>query len=81
MAKSPCENCRRECPKRGCPDWRKWFVKNWNDNICRRPPEQKTREVFTYEHPDRVREMAPKKPEEMTAAEWMAKQMGVKEDA
>lgn len=74
--KSPCENCRKETcyPERGCSDWRKWFVKNWNENICVKP-EPKGREVFQYEHPDRVREMAPKKPEEMTAAEWMAMQM------
>ena len=74
MAKSPCENCQQECTERGCADWRKWFPKNWNENICVKP-EPKGREVFRYEHPDRVREMAPKNPEEMTAAEWMAMQM------
>ena len=71
---NPCNNCQRECTERGCPDGRKWFVKNWNENICVKP-EPKGREVFRYEHPDRVREMAPKNPEEMTAAEWMAMQM------
>ena len=77
---NPCNNCQRECPDRGCATWNKWFVKNWNENICVKP-EPKDREAFRYEHPDRVREMAPKNPEEMTAAEWVAMQMGVKDDA
>ena len=58
MAKSPCENCQKEtCPENGCASCRKWFVKNWNENICVKP-ELKGRDVFQYEHPDRVREMA-----------------------
>lgn len=59
QANNPCEDCTQECrnSEHGCKVWRNWFLKTWNSNICRRPPEQKTREVFTYEHPDRVREM------------------------
>ena len=75
MAKSPCENCQKEtCPEKGCASWRKWFAKNWNDNIHRSIPKV-PKLVWQYEHPDRVREMAPKNPEEMTAAEWTAMQM------
>lgn len=60
MAKSPCETCQGECntPQYGCKYWKNWFLRTWNENICRFPLEQKTRQVFTYEHPDRVREMA-----------------------
>jgi hypothetical protein len=73
MAKSPCENCRKEtCPEHGCASWSKWFVKNWNENICVKP-EPANREVFQYEHPDRVREM--------NTAEWMAKKLEVKDNA
>lgn len=74
MSISPCNGCTKHCPESGCADWRKWFVNNWNENICVKP-EPANREAFQYEHPDRVREMAPKNPEEMTAAEWMAAQM------
>ena len=65
---SPCENCQRECPERGCAVWRKWFIDWWNDLVYI-GPKPKPREVYQYEHPDRVREM--------NSAEWMAKQMEV----
>lgn len=55
---SPCESCANECQDRGCPAWRAWWVKKWNKEIYRKiQPEQETREVFQYEHPDREREM------------------------
>lgn len=69
-----CDSCVDECPTGGCSAWRRWFVENWNENIYI-GPKPKIREVFQYEHPDREREMAPKEPEEMTAAEWMAAKM------
>lgn len=74
MSVSPCETCTEECrnPERGCPQWRKWFVDWWNALVYA-GPKPNSREVFQYEHPDRVREM--------NTAEWMAKQMEVKEDA
>lgn len=42
----------------GCKKWREYFVKNWNENICRkgRPAARSAEEVFRYEHPDLVRE-------------------------
>ena len=80
MSVSPCNDCDKDCPESGCVTWKKWFVKYWNDNICVKP-EPKGRAVFQYEHPDRVRETEPKKPEEMTDAEWMAKHMEGNHDA
>lgn len=73
MNVSPCNGCDKVCPDAGCAAWRKWFIRYWNENICRLADAQKKRDVFQYEHPDRAREM--------TAAEWMAKQMEAKEDA
>lgn len=54
MSKSPCDNCERVCASdgRGCDAWRHWFVKNWNENICRKPSEPQEEELFRYEHPD-----------------------------
>jgi hypothetical protein len=57
MTGNPCETCTRDCREEGCNAWRRWFVKNWNKNICVKP-EPATREVFQYERPDRAREMA-----------------------
>ena len=54
---NPCQACERECPSLGCGEWRAWFVRNWNKNICVNP-EPKAVQVFSYEHPDRLREMA-----------------------
>ena len=49
---SPCENCQRECPEKGCTDWRKWFIDWWNALVYI-GQKNKPREVFQYEHPDR----------------------------
>lgn len=55
-----CEGCSRICPGNGtgCKEWEDYFVKNWNENICRKPkPKEPPRaEVFRYEHPDLERE-------------------------
>jgi len=57
-----CQGCTRGyCDQvvNGCKEWRDWFVKDWNENICRKPKEPekpRAREVFRYEHPDLVRE-------------------------
>ncbi len=60
-----CEGCDKDCPgksSRGCDEWKEYFQKNWNANICIAPkkPEQKTaaagQQVFRYEHPDLIRE-------------------------
>lgn len=56
-----CEGCTKgTCQKLlgGCKEWRKWFVDNWNENICRKPKpkEPAKKEYFRYEHPDLVRE-------------------------
>ena len=56
-----CVDCQlKACPNAadGCKPWHDWFVKNWNDKICRRKPDTKPEEpmVFRYEHPDLVRE-------------------------
>lgn len=54
-----CEGCTITCPgnRTGCLKWREYYVKNWNQNICRKPkPKIAKREVFQYEHPDLVRE-------------------------
>lgn len=71
---NPCENCTQECPAGGRNTWKEWWVQNWNENIHRNVPTV-PKKVWRYEHPDWVRELAPEKPEEMTAAEWMAAQM------
>ena len=61
-AESPfCQNCEiKDCAtvSFGCKKWREYFVKNWNDNICRRgrPVPRPADMVFRYEHPDLVRE-------------------------
>ena len=61
-AESPfCQNCEiKDCAtvSFGCKKWREYFVKNWNDNICRRgrPVPRPADVVFRYEHPDLVRE-------------------------
>lgn len=78
MTNSPCDACtRQECTNRGngCKEWEDWFVQNWNRNIHRKVPKP-PRRVWRYEHPDRVREMAPKKEEEMSAAELDGKADG-----
>lgn len=52
-----CSDCQLEsCPEagRGCPKYRRRFVKNWNENISTAP--KVTKEYFRYEHPDLVRE-------------------------
>ena len=58
-----CKNCTNEsCYRqgRGCKPWRIWYISNWNRNISTNPaakipvPEPT---YWTYEHPDRVREM------------------------
>ena len=60
-----CEGCKTGCRNTavGCDDYRSWWEKNWNDNICIAPkkPEPKPMvaeglQVFRYEHPDLVRE-------------------------
>ena len=61
-AESPfCEKCEvKDCATKdfGCKMWRKYFVKNWDENICRkdRPQPRPADVVFRYEHPDLVRE-------------------------
>lgn len=55
-AKNPCDTCDQGCPADGCAAWRRWWVDNWNENICRCAP-QAPKQVWQYEHPDRVREM------------------------
>lgn len=80
MTKNPCKACTLDCGGEGCNAWRKWWVQSWNRNIHRYIPPM-PRQMWQYEHPDRVREMAPKNPEEMTATEWLAMQMGAKKDA
>jgi hypothetical protein len=34
-----CDGCQKRDPDicDGCYDWEKWFIANWNKNICRRP--------------------------------------------
>ena len=54
---NPCKACERDCPDAGCVQWKRWFVENWNENIYT-GPKPKVRKVYSYEHPDRVREMA-----------------------
>ena len=52
-----CSDCQLEsCPEagRGCPKYRRRFVKNWNENISAAP--KVTKEYFRYERPDLVRE-------------------------
>ena len=54
-----CNHRRSAVCINGCVTWREQWVKNWNDNICIRPPEEKyspTRETFCYEHPDLIKE-------------------------
>lgn len=56
-----CKQCsREECNTMayGCKSWRDYFMKNWDENICRkgRPAARFAEEVFRYEHPDLVRE-------------------------
>lgn len=54
-----CVNCDKECRSGwlpGCQEWREYWVKNWNKNICRKPPEEQNTKYFRYEHPDLVRE-------------------------
>lgn len=56
-----CKNCDiDDCDRMafGCKKWREYFVKNWNENICRngRPTPRPADVVFRYEHPDLVRE-------------------------
>lgn len=58
-----CKECGKKCTNNGsgCNQWKEWFVKNWNQNICIKPkpmlpPEPKGRQVFQYEHPDLMRE-------------------------
>lgn len=77
---NPCNNCQSDCNKNGCAVWRKWFIDWWNEMVYI-GPKPKPREVYRYEHPDRLREMAQNPEENMTAAEWMAKQMEGKHDA
>lgn len=70
MNASPfCAKCQRFCPniQNGCPEWRKYFVENWDDNISTRKKlrrnrpeeiayEREIQKKFVYEHPDLVRE-------------------------
>ena len=56
-----CQSCDvKDCAMvdYGCKKWREYFVKNWNENICRRgrPVPRPADVVFRYEHPDLVRE-------------------------
>jgi hypothetical protein len=59
-----CEGCKTGCRNTavGCDDYRAWWKKNWDQNICVAPkkPEQKPMaegpQIFRYEHPDLVRE-------------------------
>ena len=59
-----CEGCKTGCRNTaiGCDEYRAWWEKNWNQNICVAPkkPESKPAaegpQVFRYEHPDLVRE-------------------------
>lgn len=53
---NPCENCTQECPAGGCNTWKEWWVQNWNENIHRNVPTV-PKQVWQYEHPDRVREV------------------------
>ena len=55
-----CKRCgikKRHCLD-GCSEWKQWWIKNWNTNICVKPvtEEPPKREKFKYEHPDLVRE-------------------------
>ena len=60
-----CEGCQKSCRNTaiGCDEYRAWWEKNWDQNICIAPkkPEPKPAVnegpmVFRYEHPDLVRE-------------------------
>lgn len=61
-----CQDCKNICPGHGngCSAWREWFVRNWNENICRKPKRraklkiepERNRQFFRYEHPDLDRE-------------------------
>lgn len=52
-----CADCDKKlsvCSTCGCQEYRRKFVKSWNQNICRQTP--KNREKWQYEHPDMGRE-------------------------
>jgi hypothetical protein len=59
-----CEGCKTCCKNTavGCDEYRAWWKKNWDQNICVAPkkPEPKPApegsQMFRYEHPDLVRE-------------------------
>lgn len=55
-----CKNCREACAAQNasCIKWREYFVKNWNEKICRRGMKvvREAESVWRYEHPDLVRE-------------------------
>ena len=53
-----CAVCQRFCPntQNGCPDWRKYFVRNWDRNISRRKKPADSGNAWRYEHPDLIRE-------------------------
>ena len=57
-----CEGCTTGCRNTaiGCDEYRAWWEKNWDQNICiaQQVPKQEpgARRVFRYEHPDLVRE-------------------------
>lgn len=55
-----CKKCgikKRHCLD-GCSEWKQWWIKNWNTNICVKPvtEEPPKREKYKYEHPDLQRE-------------------------
>lgn len=58
-----CRGCPDEsasCSLSGCPQYKEWFIKNWDENIHQDiPPHlaKPKKTVFQYEHPDRVREI------------------------
>ena len=53
-----CRDCKEKCPGNGigCSAWKKWFIENWNRNICTNPRAETNAVVFAYEHPDLIRE-------------------------
>lgn len=53
-----CRGCKEKCPGSGigCSAWKKWFIENWNRNICKNPRTETNTVAFAYEHPDLVRE-------------------------
>lgn len=55
-----CPNCSKTCPAKGCREYQKAWIENWNRNIHFRKheekPDPKKRQFFQYEHLDLTRE-------------------------